>query len=151
MKLLSMKYRKLYITYSYIFHMKLKVNIKKLYPDTILPTYTRSGDACMDCYAVEDVIIPGTNNPRNLKTETVSLGFAVEIPEGWEMQIRPRSGLALNQGISILNVPGTIDSNYRGEVKVILYNVGKKMYIFIRGIGFAKFVSKKLQLLIGMR
>ena len=105
----------------------------------------------MDCYAVEDVIIPSTNNPRNLKTETVSLGFAVEIPEGWEMQIRPRSGLALNQGISILNVPGTIDSNYRGEVKVILYNVGKKMYIFIRGIGFAKFVSKKLQLLIGMR
>ena len=81
-----------------------------------MPEYGSDGAACFDFYAAEEVKIgPG-------KTELVPLGFAVGIIEGWEMRIRPRSGMSLKTGLRVANAPGTVDSDYRGEVSVILHN-----------------------------
>lgn len=86
--------------------------------DIPLPSYATSGSACMDVQAAihkEEFLAPGYR-------VAIGIGYAVEIPIGWEMQIRPRSGMALNRGLTVANTPGCIDSDYRGEVKVILIN-----------------------------
>lgn len=96
---------------------KLNVKVKQLNEDAVIPTYAKRGDAGFDLYAVEDVIIePG-------ETELVKTGLAFEIPEGYEMQIRPRSGVSLKTKLRVANAPGTIDSGYRGEVGVIVDNI----------------------------
>jgi dUTP pyrophosphatase len=95
---------------------KITVKIKKLHPDAVIPQYAHKGDAGFDLVAVEDVIIePG-------ETKAISLGLAFEIPEGYEMQIRPRSGISSKTKLRVANAPATIDSGFRGEVKVILEN-----------------------------
>jgi len=82
-----------------------------------LPQYQHSGDSCIDLVnAGEDISL------KPLSRELVPTGIKVAIPEGYEIQVRPRSGLAIKKGITVLNTPGTIDSGYRGEVCVILYN-----------------------------
>lgn len=86
----------------------------KLLENGILPSYSREGDACLDCYAAEDITI------KFGETKKVRLGFALELPEGYEAQIRPRSGLSL-KGIHVQL--GTIDSNYRGEVNAIVHYI----------------------------
>ncbi|WP_082660047.1 dUTP diphosphatase [Aureimonas sp. AU40] len=92
------------------------VRFKKLHPDAVIPTYATPGAAGFDLYAVEDTIIePG-------QRKLIRTGLAAAIPEGFEMQIRPRSGLALKNGITVVNSPGTIDSDYRGDIGVILLN-----------------------------
>ena len=92
------------------------VKIKKLHPDAKLPEYATEHAAGADLSSVEDLIVaPGARQP-------VSTGLSMEIPVGYELQIRPRSGLALKNGITVMNTPGTIDADYRGEIKVILYN-----------------------------
>lgn len=97
---------------------KLTIGIKSLNENSRLPTFSTKDAAGADLYACEDQdIYPGTIG-------LVKLGFAVELPKGYEMQIRPRSGLALKAGITVLNSPGTIDSDYRGEVGVIIANTG---------------------------
>ncbi len=97
----------------------LKIFFKKLSKDAVIPTYAKNGDACCDLYTIEDYSIrPG-------ETCLARTGFAVAIPEGFEGQVRPRSGLAL-KGLSVANSPGTIDAGYRGEVKIILINLGNK-------------------------
>lgn|SRR3989344_7695334 len=101
---------------------EVKIKIKKTHPDTIIPEYAHDGDSGMDVYSVEELIIP--SGERRL----VGSGLSFEIPEGYEIQIRPKSGLATNYGITNLNAPGTIDSNYRGEIKGILFNSGKEAY-----------------------
>lgn len=93
-----------------------KVKIKRLHPDAIIPKYATPGSAGFDLVAVEDVII-GTR-----ETKLVRTGLAFEIPEGYEMQIRPRSGLSLKTPLRIANSPGTIDADFRGEVGVIAWN-----------------------------
>jgi dUTP pyrophosphatase len=75
----------------------------------------------------------------------VATGFALAIPDGWEVQVRPRSGLALKHGITCLNTPGTIDSDYRGEVKVILANLGDEMFEIKRGERIAQLVPAQVQ------
>lgn len=99
----------------------LKVQIKKLEGCEDLPTpkYATAHSAGMDLYAAEDVVI----GPQY--RVLVSTGISVKLPEGYEMQLRPRSGLALKNGITLLNSPGTIDSDYIGPIKVILYNTDK--------------------------
>lgn len=93
------------------------VRIKKLRNDAVIPKYTRDGDAGFDLVAVEDVIIePG-------ETKLVKTGVAMAIPEGYELQVRPRSGVSLKTKLRISNSPGTIDSNYRGEIGVIIDNL----------------------------
>ena len=99
-----------------------------------LPAYATRGAAGMDVLAAEDVsLAPGARH-------AVSTGFSVAIPEGYEIQVRPRSGLALKHGISVPNTPGTIDSDYRGELKVILINHGDADFAIARGDRIAQLV-----------
>ena len=102
----------------------VKLLIKKLHKNIILPEYKTDGSSGMDLMAnVEQAvkILPG-------EKKIISTGIMVAIPEQYEIQIRPRSGLAAKNGISVLNTPGTIDSDYRGEIKVILINFGKDIF-----------------------
>jgi dUTP pyrophosphatase len=104
--------------------------------DIPLPKYTTAGSAGMDIYAaVEDKLVISPN-----QTQLIPTGFQVELPQGYEAQIRPRSGLAINHNIGILNSPGTIDSDYRGEVKVILRNFGNTDFVVRRGDRIAQMV-----------
>lgn len=99
-----------------------------------LPAYATHGAAGMDVLAAEDVTLaPGARH-------AVATGFSVAIPEGYEIQVRPRSGLALKHGISVPNTPGTIDSDYRGELKVILINLGAEPFAVQRGDRIAQLV-----------
>ncbi|MEH3106730.1 MAG: dUTP diphosphatase [Sphingomonas fennica] len=99
-----------------------------------LPAYATAGAAGMDVVAAEDVTLaPGARH-------AVATGFAIAIPEGYEVQVRPRSGLALKYGVTCLNTPGTIDSDYRGEVKVILANLGDEPFVVTRGERIAQLV-----------
>ena len=102
--------------------------------DTPLPAYATDGAAGMDICAAEEVtILPG-------KPHAVATGLAFAIPAGFEVQVRPRSGLALKHGVTCLNTPGTIDSDYRGEVKVILANLGEKSFAIAIGDRIAQIV-----------
>jgi len=104
-----------------------------------LPAYATAGAAGMDVVAAEDLILaPGARH-------AVATGFAIAIPEGYEVQVRPRSGLALKHGITCLNTPGTIDSDYRGEVKVILANLGGYPFPIARGDRIAQLVAAPVQ------
>jgi len=99
-----------------------------------LPAYATAHAAGMDVVAAENVTLaPGARH-------AVATGFAIAIPEGYEVQVRPRSGLALKHGITCLNTPGTIDADYRGEVKVILANLGDEPYMVLRGTRIAQLV-----------
>ena len=99
-----------------------------------LPAYATDGAAGMDVVAAEDVTLAaGTRH-------AVATGLSVAIPEGYEIQVRPRSGLALQHGISVPNAPGTIDSDYRGELKVILINHGAQDFAIARGDRIAQLV-----------
>lgn len=98
------------------------------------PDYASEHAAGLDVVAAEDLTLkPGTRH-------AVATGFAIAIPEGFEVQVRPRSGLALKHGITCLNTPGTIDSDYRGEVKVILANLGGEDFEVRRGERIAQLV-----------
>ena len=99
-----------------------------------LPHYATDGAAGMDVVAAEALVLePG-------RRHAVATGFAMAIPEGYEVQVRPRSGLALKHGISVPNTPGTIDSDYRGELKVILINLGAEAFEIHRGDRVAQLV-----------
>jgi dUTP pyrophosphatase len=102
--------------------------------DNPLPKYARDGDAGMDICAAEDDFL----SPFNWKA--ISTGLFVEIPEGYEIQIRSRSGLAFKHGVAVLNSPGTIDSGYRGEIKVILKNNDHHTYNIKKGERIAQMV-----------
>lgn len=103
------------------------VKFKKLSPDAKLPTKADSGSACYDLYSVEDITV--APHCRTL----VKTGLAWKPPVNVEMQIRPRSGMALKSGITVLNSPGTIDSSYRGEIGVILYNTSDSHFKVSKG------------------
>ena len=104
-----------------------------------LPTYATVGAAGLDVVAAEDLTL--TAGQRH----AVATGFAIAIPEGYEVQVRPRSGLALKHGITCLNTPGTIDHDYRGEVKVILANLGSDAFEIRRGERIAQLVPAPVQ------
>ena len=99
-----------------------------------LPSYATHGAAGMDVVSAEDLaLLPGQRH-------AVATGFKVAIPEGYEIQVRPRSGLALKHGITVHNTPGTIDSDYRGELKVIMINHGAEAFAIARGDRIAQLV-----------
>lgn len=102
--------------------------------DLPLPAYATSGSAGMDLCAA----IPSSITLKPMERRLISIGFKIEIPFGFEMQIRPRSGLAYKHGITCLNSPGTIDSDYRGEIFVLLINLGEKDFIIERGMRIAQ-------------
>ena len=111
------------------------IKIKRLHPDTDsdipLPRYMTDQSAGMDlCAAIKKALIP--------------TGFAIALPPGFEAQIRPRSGLAIKHGIGLINSPGTIDADYRGEIKIAVINLGKTPYTFRRGDRIAQMVIKKV-------
>ncbi len=122
---------------------EIKIKVKRLsdeFSDIPLPGYATPGSAGMDIRAAlkEDVILlPG-------KVELIPTDISVEIPLGYEIQVRPRSGLAANHSIGILNSPGTIDSDYRGEVKIIIMNFGKKDFNISRGDRIAQLIVSKV-------
>jgi len=118
-----------------------KFRIQKLSEHAILPRYAHgpAEDAGMDLHAVEDVsLAPG-------ETKLVPTGLAIELPPGYEAQIRPRSGLALKHSITLPNSPATIDPGYRGELRVILLNLGRNSFEIHRGDRIAQMVISRYE------
>ena len=112
----------------------MTVRFKRLSPDAVLPAYAHPGDAGMDIRSVDDLeIAPGAR-------ALVHTGLVMMLPPGWEAQVRPRSGLALKHGVTVLNTPGTIDAGYRGEVGVILANLGDAPFAVRKGDRIAQVV-----------
>ena len=113
-----------------------EILIKRLSKEVPIPKYETDGSSGLDLSAYIDKNIeikPG-------KTEIIPTGLAVAIPKNFEVQIRPRSGLAAKNQISVLNTPGTVDSDYRGELKVILINLGERSFIVEKGLRIAQMV-----------
>ena len=119
--------------------MKIK-RISQDFNDIELPHYATDGSAGMDVRAAlnEDVIL------KAKEIDLIPTNLMVEIPEGFEIQVRPRSGLAIKHGIGLLNSPGTIDSDYRGEVKIILFNFSAEDFVIRRGDRIAQLVLSKV-------
>ena len=113
-----------------------KILIKRLSKEVSLPKYETSGSSGMDLAAYIDSNI--NINPGQIAI--IPTGLALSIPKGFEVQIRPRSGLAAKQKISVLNTPGTIDADYRGEIKVILINLGQETFKVEKGLRIAQMV-----------
>ena len=119
----------------------MKIRLKKLSPDAVPPSYAHGPeeDAGMDLRSLEAAVLePGI-------PQAVPTGLAIELPAGYEAQVRPRSGLALKHGITIPNSPATIDPGYRGEIRVILLNLGKHAYVVQKGDRIAQLVIAKYE------
>ena len=119
----------------------MRIRIKKIHPDAFLPEYAHGPDedAGMDLRAVGRVVLqPG-------EAQAVPTGLTVEVPSGYEAQVRPRSGLALKHSITVPNSPGTIDPGYRGELRVILLNLGSSPYVVEKGDKIAQMVIARYE------
>ena len=112
----------------------MKLKIKKLTPDAIIPAYQTELAAGFDLHSVEDYVL------KRGKRKLIKTGLAFEIEPGYEVQIRPRSGLAYKHGITVLNTPGTIDADYRGEIMVLLINLGEEDFEIKKGERIAQAV-----------
>ena len=127
-------------------HKGPEIGVQKLphFDGMALPTYATAGAAGMDVQAAVEadmVLGPG-------RRVAVPTGLAMAIPAGFEIQVRPRSGLALKHGVTVANAPGTIDSDYRGEVKIILINLGEDDFTITRGIRIAQLVVAPISLAV---
>ena len=114
----------------------MKIIFKKLHTDAIIPSYAHQSDAGMDLNAICDKEIPPS------EFALIGTGISVQLPKNTEAQVRPKSGLALKHGITVLNTPGTVDEGYRGEIGVILINHGKETYHVTKGQKIAQLVIK---------
>lgn len=115
---------------------KMLLKVERIHKDAIIPNCAHEGDAGLDLYSIEEKII----NPGD--TALIKTGIKIELPPQSEAQVRPRSGLALKFGITVLNTPGTIDEGYRGEIGVILINHGKNTFTVEKGMKIAQMVVK---------
>jgi dUTP pyrophosphatase len=118
----------------------IKTQIKKLHPNAKIPFYATEQSAGMDlsaCFEEEKIIIPAG------ETRIIPTGIAIALPKGFEAQIRPRSGLAAKNSVTVLNTPGTIDSDYRGEIKVIMINHAKTDFEVEQGMRIAQMIIAK--------
>jgi len=120
--------------------VEIKIKRKESAMDLPIPEYATTGSSAVDLYA--DVESDVTLSPGDIKL--ISCGIYISIPEGYEAQIRPRSGLALKHGISLVNTPGTIDSDYRGLINLIVVNFGKEGYIIKRGQRLAQMTVQEV-------
>ena len=119
----------------------LEIKFKRVRPSSRVPVYATEGSSGLDLFAdIEEEIVL---NP--LDRAKIPTGIALEIPEGYEAEVRPRSGLALEWGVTLINSPGTIDSDYRGEVFVLLINLGKEPFLLKPGMRIAQLVFKKVE------
>lgn len=112
----------------------MTLKFKRVHPDAVLPAYAHPSDAGMDLRSVADLTIP------RFGRALVPTGLVALLPPGYEAQVRPRSGLALKKGVTVLNSPGTIDSGYRGEIGVILANFGDETFEVKKGDKVAQLV-----------
>lgn len=112
----------------------MTLKIRRLHELALMPRYAHPNDSGLDLFSVEDIDIPAR------ESKLIHTGIAIELPPGTEAQIRPRSGLALNHQISILNTPGTVDEGYRGEIKLVLINHGKRLFKVRKGMKVAQMV-----------
>ncbi|WP_442786309.1 dUTP diphosphatase [Leptothoe sp. PORK10 BA2] len=112
----------------------MTIKFQKLTPTAIIPTYAHPGDAGADLVAINH------HSLAPMQRLAIPTGLSTEIPPGYEMQVRPKSSLALNYGITVLNTPGTIDAGYRGEIKVILINLGQEPFEIAPGQRIAQIV-----------
>lgn len=118
--------------------MRVKVKIKRIHPEAVIPSYAKRGDAGFDLSSVEDVVLcPG-------ERALVKTGLSIAVPIGYELQVRPRSGLALKHGITVLNSPGTVDSGYRGEIGAILINHSNEWFHITKGMRIAQGVVSEI-------
>lgn len=117
--------------------MQPTVKFKKMYPDAMLPAYETAGSAGADIRAYYPDAYPYIDPGKQIMVAT---GLKVEVPEGYEIQVRPRSGIAAKHMISVTNSPGTIDSDYRGEIKVMLINHGPAPFGVFHGMRIAQIV-----------
>ena len=122
------------IYFRHIMSPQIIIRFKKLVPEAVVPRQAHPGDAGIDLVSMEKRTIPAGGRAL------VRTGLAVEIPVGFEGQVRPRSGLALKRGVTVLNAPGTIDSGYRGEIGVILANFGTDSFAIEPGDRIAQLV-----------
>jgi dUTP pyrophosphatase len=113
---------------------KLSLGFKKLNSDAIIPKYNYDGDSGFDLYSTEEIVI----NP--LGRTLVPTGLSFDIKDGHEIQVRSKSGLAINQGLFVLNSPGTVDNSYTGEIKVILFNTNQEPFTIKKGMKVAQAV-----------
>lgn len=112
----------------------MKVLFQKIHPEAVIPTYAHPGDAGLDVSSVEEVVIAARGRAM------VHTGLRMVLPSGTEAQVRPRSGLAFRHGVTILNAPGTIDEGYRGELCILLMNVGENDFKVEKGMRIAQLV-----------
>ena len=119
-------------------HDAVEVEVCRLDPDVPLPSYAHEGDAGLDLRAAHDVELPPGHRAA------VGTGLALAIPPGWVGLVHPRSGLALHAGVTVANAPGTVDSGYRGEVKVLLVNLGAEEVAIARGDRVAQLVLQRV-------
>ena len=117
---------------------KLGVKVKILNSDAIIPKYQTEEAAGFDLHSVEEKTVKAGER------EVIKTGLAVALPKGYELQVRPRSGLALKNGITVLNTPGTVDSDYRGELMVILFNTSKEDFAVKKGERIAQAIIKEI-------
>lgn len=119
----------------------MQLKVRKLVPEAVLPAYAHGPleDAGMDlCSVVDTVLEPGV-------PQAVATGLSIELPPGFEAQVRPRSGMALKHAITVPNSPGTVDPGYRGELKVILLNLGKAPYAIAKGDRIAQMIIARYE------
>ncbi|MEY7998728.1 dUTP diphosphatase [Clostridium sp. Mt-5] len=117
----------------------MKLLVKKINEEAKIPFYAHSGDAGLDLFSVEETLI------RSMERKLVSTGIKIQLPANTEAQVRPRSGLALKYGITLLNSPGTVDEGYRGEIKVLMINFGEKPFLVEKGMKIAQMVVKPVE------
>jgi dUTP pyrophosphatase len=115
-------------------HKTQNLKVKKLHPDAILPKYNYPTDSGFDLHSVEEVIIPP------LGRAFVPTGLSFQFNENYEIQVRTKSGLAINQGLMVLNSPGTVDQGYSGEIKAIIFNTNQAPVIIPKGMKVAQAV-----------
>ena len=114
----------------------MKLLVEKINEKAIIPFKAHKGDAGMDLFSVDEVIL------KPMERKLIHTGIKIQLPENTEAQIRPRSGLALKNGITVLNTPGTIDEGYRGEIGIILINLGEEEFKVEEGMKIAQMVIK---------
>ncbi|MEG0296260.1 MAG: dUTP diphosphatase [Clostridium sp.] len=117
---------------------KFTLKVQKIHEDAVVPFSAHKGDAGLDLFSVEEKVI------NSGEFTLIKTGIKIELPEQTEAQVRPRSGLALKHGVTVLNTPGTIDEGYRGEVGVILINHGKEAFTVEKGMKIAQMIIKPI-------
>lgn len=115
------------------------VKVKRLSPDARMPKLEHEGDAGFDLYSIEDAVL------KPMQRKLIGTGISIALEKGYEAQVRPKSGLAIEHGITMLNTPGTIDAGYRGEIKAIVINLGEKEYKIEKGKKIAQVVFAKVE------